>query len=336
MKVTAIGYGQFLLNTQVNYTGTYFAETVSGLDHNSVYRYLKNAKMAPRMVWEKTSQFMEESSEGYILFDDTVADKDFSFDIELVRKQYSGNAHGLVKGIGIVTCLYYNPEKNRAYALDFRIFAQEVDGKSKLDHVKEMLLHIVNTRKILFQTVLMDSWYATTDMMMTIGKDLQKTYYCPLKSNRLVKDRGTEGEHVPVDSLEWSPEEQNKGRTIHVHKFPKNQYVKLFRFAVSTDRTDYVVTNDLSQDSTSDAQKESAIRWKIEEFHRELKQLTGIEKCQARLERSQRNHICISILAWICLTETAIKRGVTAYVQKREPLLQFMEEQWRHPGTVFC
>lgn len=241
-----------------------------------------------------------------------------------------------MKGIGIVTCLYWNPEKQRAYVLDFRIFAPEVDGKTKLDHVKEILLHLVNARKIPFKTVLMDSWYATTDMMMTIGKDLGKIYYCPLKSNRLVKDRGADGEHVPVDSLDWSEEQREKGRVIHIHKFPKNEYTKLFRFAVSTDRTDYVVTNDLSQDSSSDAQKESAIRWKIEEFHRELKQLTGIEKCQARLERSQRNHICLSILAWICLKEAAIRRGVTAYMQKREPLMQFMAEQWRNPATAFC
>jgi len=329
-------YGQFLLNTQVNYTGTYFADTVNGLNHNSVYRYLKHAKMKPSMIWEKTSELLEVSENGYILFDDTVADKDFSFDIELVRNQYSGNAHGLVKGVGIVTCVYYNPKTDRTYALDFRIFAPEVDGKTKLDHVKEILLHLVNSRNLPFRYVLMDSWYATTDMMMTIGKDLGKIYYCPLKSNRLVKEQGSAGEHVPVDSLEWTPDAQGKGRIIHVHKFPQTQLMKLFRFVVSTDRTDYVVTNDLSQNSTTDAQKESAIRWKIEEFHRELKQLTGIEKCQARLERSQRNHICLAIMAWICLKEAALRRGVTAYVQKREPLIQFMTEQWRHPATAFC
>ena len=43
------------------------------------------------------------------MFDDTVLDKDSSFKIELVRKQYSGNAHGLIKGIGVVNCVYVNP-----------------------------------------------------------------------------------------------------------------------------------------------------------------------------------------------------------------------------------
>jgi len=44
---------------------------------------------------------------------------------------------------------------------------------------------------------------------------------------------------------------------------------------VSTDRTDYIVTNDLSQNSTDEVQEANAVRWKVEEFHRGVKQLTG-------------------------------------------------------------
>jgi len=72
--------------------------------------------------------------------------------------------------------------------------------------------------------------------------------------------------------------------------------VKLFRVTVSTDRTDYIVTNDLSQNSTDEVQEANAVRWKVE-FHRGVKQLTGIEACQCR-KRIQRNHIACAILAW--------------------------------------
>ena len=154
MKVTSMSYGQFLVNSTQNFTGTYFADTVSGLDHNSVYRFLKHAKMTPRMVWEKTGSFLEASEDGYILFDDTVADKDFSFDIDMVRTQYSGNTHGLVKGIGIVTCVYYQPKTGEFFALDFRVFDPDRDGKSKLDHVREMIDHIVYARKIPFGQII--------------------------------------------------------------------------------------------------------------------------------------------------------------------------------------
>jgi len=49
---------------------------------------------------------------------------------------------------------------------------------------------------------------------------------------------------------------------VHLKKFPKGHQLKLFRLAMSTHRTDYVVTNDLSQDSADAARGQSAIRWK--------------------------------------------------------------------------
>ncbi|HAU1599276.1 TPA: transposase [Legionella pneumophila] len=36
-----------------------------------------------------------------------------------------------------------------------------------------------------------------------------------------------------------------------------------------------------------------AIRWFVEQFHREVKQLTGIDKCQYRKQRIQRNQHCL-------------------------------------------
>jgi predicted secreted Zn-dependent protease len=71
------------------------------------------------------------------------------------------------------------------------------------------------------------------------------------------------------------------------------------------------VTNDLSQDSTHEAQHVSSIRWKIEEFHRELKQLTGIEACQCRKARIQRNHIACALLVWFRLKTLAYQTNRT-------------------------
>jgi hypothetical protein len=44
--------------------------------------------------------------------------------------------------------------------------------------------------------------------------------------------------------------------------------VKLFRVIVSIDKTEYILTNDLTQDSTDDTQQVCAVGWKIEPFHR--------------------------------------------------------------------
>ena len=67
--------------------------------------------------------------------------------------------------------------------------APESDGKSKLDHVHDMLTNCVYQKQLQFQTVLMDTWYATKDAMLYI-EQLGKLYYCPLKDNRQVDDSG--------------------------------------------------------------------------------------------------------------------------------------------------
>ena len=38
--------------------------------------------------------------QAYIIFDDTVSDKRYAEDIELTRRQYSGNEHRVLRGIG--------------------------------------------------------------------------------------------------------------------------------------------------------------------------------------------------------------------------------------------
>lgn len=118
MKVTTQSYGQFLVNSPLNFTGTYFADTVDGLEHDSVHRFLKTSKLSPALLREKMADIVEYSPNGRILFDDSVLDKYGSQKIEGAVKQYSGNAHHPVMGIGVVTCVYYNPEFGRGFWQD--------------------------------------------------------------------------------------------------------------------------------------------------------------------------------------------------------------------------
>lgn len=75
----------------------------------------------------------------FFVFDDSVMDKNFSRRIELVRSQYSGNAHGVIKGIGVVTCVYVNPEIDQFWIIDYRIYDPDGDGKTKLDHMQDIV-----------------------------------------------------------------------------------------------------------------------------------------------------------------------------------------------------
>lgn len=330
MKPTSRDYCQFLISTQTNYTQTYFADHHQSFSHDAINRYLQHANLNPADVWNLVRRDIEFDADACLIFDDSVLDKNHSHRIELVRKQYSGNAHGLIKGIGVVNCLYVNIKTGVYWIIDWRIYAPDEDGKSKLDHVQEMFDNALAHKKLAFSTVLMDSWYATMDLMKHIHR-AGKRFFCPLKSNRKVDDSQGLQPYKAVSSLQWSEQEQQQGKQVKLFKFPSDIKLKLFRVVVDTNRTDWVVTNDLSQESTDDTHAMCAVRWKIEQYHREIKQAFGIEKCQCRSARSQKNHIACAILAWVHLSKMARSLKTTIYSLKRKSLSEFMKAELRAP-----
>ena len=253
----------------------------------------------------------------------------YSRKVELARRQWSGSAKGVIEGIGVVTCVYVNPTLDRLWVIDYRIYAPEDDGRTELEHVREMLKHTAHHKRLAFRTVLMETWYAAMPVWECIAS-LGKRYYCPVKSNRLVS-LSPAPDYERVDGLSWSDEEVASGRLVHVRKMPKGHRVKLFRLARSSGRTDYVVTNDLAQSSASDAREACAVRWKVEQLHREAKQGTGVERCQCRKGRIQRNHVGCALLVWVRLKSLADEVGTTVYALKRDLLSGYMVEQLRSP-----
>jgi hypothetical protein len=101
------------------------------------------------------------------------------------------------------------------WIIDYRIFDKAGDGKSKLDHVREMFDHTCEHKHLPFRTVLMDSWYATRPLMLHIER-AGKLFYCPLKDNRLVN--AGDADHIyyqRLDSLAWSDQEHRQGKSGH-------------------------------------------------------------------------------------------------------------------------
>lgn len=117
-------------------------------------------------AWENVKNEVRPTPHGFLVFDDTVIDKNYSRRIELVRSQYSGNAHGIIKGIGVVTCVYVNPQIDQFWIIDYRIYDPEGDGKTKLEHMLDMLLNCVYQKSLDFWAVLMDTWYATKEVVL--------------------------------------------------------------------------------------------------------------------------------------------------------------------------
>jgi len=56
---------------------TNFADHKENLSHDQVNRCLRRSNLTPELLWEKVKYDIVHSENGYILFDDTVADKNF-------------------------------------------------------------------------------------------------------------------------------------------------------------------------------------------------------------------------------------------------------------------
>ena len=330
-RVTRLEYSQFLLSSQTNYTLTYYADHCGKFSHDAINRYLREDQITPRLVWENVRGQLVPTAQGFLIFDDTVLDKNYSFAMELVRRQWSGNEKAVIKGIGVVTCVYVNPELDQFWVMDYRIYDPEGDGHTKLDHVREMLTHAVYQKELPFHAVLMDTWYATKGLMLYI-EQLGRSFYCPLKSNRQVDDSGGAHPYQRVDQLMWNKTELQHGKPLKLRGFPRDSKVQCFRVEASTRRTDFVVTNDKAQDSTEATQEVCGLRWKIEQLHREVKQVTGIERCQCRKARIQRNHIGCAFLVWVRLTELATAAKTTIYQLKQGLLDDYMIQQLKAPS----
>ena len=330
LKPTRRDYCQFILSTLINYTLTYMAEYHPVFSHDAINRYLLEDEVSPPAVWSAVRDAIHHSENACLIFDDTVLDKRHSFKIELVRRQYSGNEHGVIKGIGVVNCLYVNFDTLEYWIVDWRLYDPDADGKSKLDHVRDMFDDAVENKKLPFRAVLMDAWYAAKELMTHIDQ-AGKVFYCPLKCNRLVDESQGKNPYQAVAGLEWFGDEMLRGKLVKIHGFPKDKKVKLFRVA-ATNRTEYVATNDLLQNSSVAVKAMCAVRWKVEQYHREGKQMLGIEKCQCRSARAQKNHIGCVILVWHCMTKLARKLKTNIYALKKQLLSGYMKEALKNPS----
>lgn len=95
-------YIEYLISTLVNYTCTNLADHLEGISHDAITDYLRRERLTAHAVWNRAEGLIENRTAAYLIVDDRVREKRHSQRIELVKRQYSGNTHGLVKGIAMV------------------------------------------------------------------------------------------------------------------------------------------------------------------------------------------------------------------------------------------
>jgi len=307
-KVTKKQYVEYLVHTPVNYTSSNLANHLENVSHDAVSDFLAREKATSRQIWELAETIIANQDDGFLIVDDSVQDKNYSQKTDLVKYQYSGTVHDVIKGIGIVNLVHYHKDSG-FNPVDYRLYAPQQDGKTKNEHAREMIISAKTDKAIKAKTVLMDSYYASVDNLKLIAR-MGLFFVTQLKSNRCI-NLTKEGGYIHLADIDWTTERSQFGVSVKLKELPFR--VQLFKVAAPNGDIDWVITNHPEKISSDVIQEENTVRWKIEELHRELKQLTGTEKCQARKPRSQRNHISYCYQAWFSLKKKARETGKTIY-----------------------
>jgi hypothetical protein len=297
-------YIDFLVASQKQFSGSELSRaSPEPMAHDSVSRWLSGSSLTPRLLWNE-SQHLIDRTTGYLVIDDSVLDKPYARKMALVKKQYSGKHHRPVKGIDLVNTLWTDGDK--MIPVDYRVYDPTRDGKTKNDHAREML-RSAHQRGFTPNYVLIDAWFTSIDNLKAIDAYGWR-WIGTLQHNRLVSlERGI---YIHVSDLDWTSTQ------VHTVWLKQYGFVLVSKTVAPNGDVTYLATNDRSLRDAETMKNHSAHRWAIETFHRGIKQTTGIEKCYAVKERSQRNHILCAFLAFLRLEWERIQNSISWYEQK--------------------
>ena len=253
--------------------------------HDAFTRLLTRLQPDPQTLWAEVAPLLP--PDGVLILDDTTLDKPYARRIDLVTPHWSGKHKSVVSGVNLVTAAW--SDGGRLLPVDYRVYHPEGDGKTKNDHFRDTAT-AASERGLTPRCVLFDSWYASLGNLKLV-RGAGWTFLTRLKSNRLVRvDRG---EAPPLSRQPISA----SGAAVWV---PGYGELRVFRATAPDGGAEHWATNEISMTELArlGLAQES---WAVEVYHRGLKQHTEVEKCQARLGRSQRNHVGLAIRAFVRL-----------------------------------
>jgi putative transposase len=304
-KIDAIDYINFLIASPRVYScleaERVQPESADAPAHDAFTRLLHRLEPDPATLWDE-AQTQVQRTRGILVLDDSTLDKLYARKIELVSQHWSGKHRRVVDGINLVTLLWSDGERH--IPCDYRLFAKATDGATKNDHFRTML-ETAHQRGFQPQCIVFDSWYGSLDNLKRI-RTYGWTWLTQLKSNRLVDPDGQGNRAVSLVSL------SENGTLVHLKGYGM---VKVFKMVALNGDIEYWATNDLTMSDLRRLQF-SAWAWAIETYHRGIKQFCGVERCQARAARAQRNHIGLALRAFLRLECFCFRQGISWFEAK--------------------
>ena len=259
--------------------------------HDAFTRLLTRLEPDADTLWTEVAPLVP--ADGVLVIDDTTLDKPYARNIDLVSRHGSGKHKAVVRGINLVTAVWY--DGGRFLPVDYRVdHPDRVDPtteqkRTKNGHFADMI-RAAKTRGLEPRCVLFDGWYASRDNLKRV-RDQGWTFLDP-----------AQGE-PPGPGQPGRPDGRVRpGGVRRRDDGPAAGYgeIKVFRVIAPDGGAEHWTTNDLGM-TALDRYGRAQESWSVETYHRGLKQHTEVERCQARQERSQRSHIGLAIRAFVRL-----------------------------------
>jgi hypothetical protein len=294
-------------------------ERLKSVAHDAYTRLLTRRPLDPEALWNEAQAVGGQAllQGGLLILDDTTLDKPYANKIDLVSRHWSGKHHRVVWGINLLSLIWTSCSNSSnssssvapVVPLDFRVYDVNADehGRhfTKNDHPRAML-DAAHKRGLDPEYVAFDSWYVGLDNLKHI-RQLQWRFLTRLKSNRMVNpDRLGQ---VEIGTLQVPSE----GAVVQLKGFG---LVRVFQKRDAAGEVEHWATNDLEM--TEETWRELARScWRIESYHRGLKQCCGVERSQVTSATGQKNHLLLGLRAFLRLEAHRLRTGLSWYAAKR-------------------
>lgn len=304
-KVNEFDYIDFLIATQRAYScmeaERVQPERANAPAHDAITRLLHRMEPSPDTLW-KEAQADVSLTTGVLVVDDSTLDKFYAEKMELVTRHWSGKHGRVVQGINLISLLW--TEGDRHIPLDYRFYEKSVDGATKNDHFRSMLDR-AKERGFTPECVVKGSWYSSLENLKRV-RTHKWNWVTRFKRNRHVNLDGKGNRSLSEVEVKAT------GTVVHLKGYG---FVKVFKIVAPNGDIDYWATNTLGLGELQRLQF-AEFSWAIEEYHRGLKQCCGAERAQVRSSRAQRNHIGLSIRAFLRLELHMCATGISWYEAK--------------------
>jgi len=333
-KATLDLYADFLLSTHGAATATGLSEMVEGeVSHDQVTRLLSGQELTSKMLWQQVKKTIRsvERDDGVLIIDDTIQEKAWTDESELICWHFDHCTGRTVKGLNLLNALYHC--NGTSIPVSFELVKKPIQFsdiitkkmKRKSERTKnEMMRDMIEVciaNMLKFKFVLMDKWFAARENFEFItGKG--KHFIAALKSNRLValteEDRDKQ-RFSPVNELNI-PE-----KTVVQGWLKGYATAVLLTRQVFTNKDGstgilYLVCSDLTcdHDAITTTYKK---RWQVEIFHKSLKSNANLAKSPTRTVRTQSNHVFMAIYATFKLECLSIANHLNPFALCRKLLV---------------